>query len=463
MFLPLLIVASASAVRIAPPPNVQFAADILLGPHYVRGQLRAPDPKYNITCLGARSDLPWDLWSTNYNGQSMQKLCAQEPWGGRDRHSDEMGLNLGGYCESHDVAFQFGAWSLGGRYGTELLRYQRAFLECRSRCFCNHNLPDPEAQPKVLPITRKTFSGPLLDPYESENRRAPTIPVDRKAAPASWTRPDSVTRILMNDNRQSPQGSDVGILSANMIQCGGSLPEFALPGPWSVEEFENNQELCAVQLSGGKPAANAGGYCYRDGTAGKTVAFADDMTPRWDWTWSSYGTFFGVASLRFHCWKNCLCAQPSKKPNYKDPQIPMWDFVLSSVPKDTLAVTKNNRNPLGSSTDAKGRIMTTSTASGSNQPSAQCAADPKHPGTCAIPWPTDMMGPVPGSVAKLALPKPPPLDWNQTKQCGNRCDSNSDCGGDCLCRVPSTEEAHSLGVDPVSIVALCINFASVFG
>lgn len=62
------------------------------------------------------------------------------------------------------------------------------------------------------------------------------------------------------------------------------MPGFALPGPWSVEEFANNQELCAVQLSSGKPNANAGGYCYRDETAGKAVAFADDMTPRWDWT-----------------------------------------------------------------------------------------------------------------------------------------------------------------------------------
>lgn len=101
-----------------------------------------------------------------------------------------------------------------------------------------------------------------------------------------------------------------------MIECGGPLPIFDLTGPWNVAEFANNQELCAVQLSGGNPAANAGGYCYRDGNLGKLVAFADDMTPRWDWTWSSYRTFLATASLRFHCWKNCLCSQRSKKKNY---------------------------------------------------------------------------------------------------------------------------------------------------
>ena len=139
----LFIFAYASAVRIAPPPDVQFAAAIELRPHF-RNELRAPDPKSNITCLGARSDLPWNLWSNVYNGQSVQKICAQEPWGGRDRHSHEMGLNLGGYCEGQNIAFQLGVWSLGGRDGTGSLRYQRAFLEYRSRSFCNHNLPDPE-------------------------------------------------------------------------------------------------------------------------------------------------------------------------------------------------------------------------------------------------------------------------------------------------------------------------------
>ena len=68
--------------------------------------------------------------------------------------------------------------------------------------------------------------------------------------------------------------------------------------------------------------------------------------------------------------------------------------MLSRVPKDTVVVTKNNINPLGSSAGANGRIKTTSTASGSNRPAAQCAADLNDPGTCTIPWPTDMMGPI---------------------------------------------------------------------
>lgn len=445
MLILLIIFAWASSARIDPPPDIQFTSPMEINPHSRSGGNF--DPRFNITCLGPHSDIPWNYH--RYDGRSMQKLCAQPQYGGQR----DPGLNLGGYCQGQDVAFQYGAWSVPASH-VNSLRYIRPFLECRSRCFCNHGLQTPYEQPKSVPTTRKTFSGPL--PNEGH---ASAIAVDRKS-PASWARPEHLTRVLMNTPAPY-QGNDVGILPSNMIRCGGPLPAFDLPGPWNVGEFPNNQLLCAVQLSGGSAAANAGAYCHRDGTAGKLVAFADDMTPRWDWTWSSSGTFLNTASLRFHCWKNCLCAQPSKKPNYNDPLIPMWDFMLKRLPESGFSVTKGNRNPLGSSTDAKGKIK--NSASEGNLPATQCATGSGDSGTCSIPWRTDIMGPIPDSVAKLSPPKPLSPDWNPNKQCGNRCDSNSDCGSDCLCKVPSTEEAHSLGLAPSPAIAFCITFASVFG
>ena len=442
-----VIFAWASSANNLPPPDIQFTAPFHFhATHHI-------DPRYNITCLGAQSDIPWNF--NGYDGRSMQKLCAQVQYGGQGRP----GLNLGGYCEGDDVAFEFAAWSIPAVI-THINhpRYIRPFLECRSRCFCNHGLHNPYEQPKLAPVTRKSFSGALPNAGQ-----ALTIPVDRKTY-ASLARPVLLTRVLLNRPNPS-QGNDVGIRPSNMIQCGGPLPVLDLPGPWDIREFADNQRLCAVQLSGGATAANAGAYCHRDGTAEKLVAFADDMTPRWDWTWSSSATFLQTASLRFHCWKNCLCTVPSKKPNYKDHLIPMWDHMLKKFSHTGLLITKGNRNPLGSSTDVIGNIKTSS--SGGNLPETQCAAGSAwnllNAKTCSIPWPTEIMGPVPVSVAKLTPPQPLSSDWNPNKQCGNRCDSNSDCGSDCLCKVPSPEEAHSLGVDPVAAITICITFASVFG
>ena len=444
MLILLLVLAWVASGQIAPPPDVQFTAIELVVPHTRDSGF--VDPKYNITCLGDLSAIPW-AWQ-HYNGLSMQKSCAASRYGG----SSHLDLNFGGYCEGQDVAFTLRAWTHRERSPGRIRNLLRALLECRTRCFCNHGLENPNEQPKLVPITRKTFSGPVLD-----QERKDTITVDTRAPP-SLTRPIHLTRLLLN--RPTLQ-IDLGILRTNMIQCGGPLPVFDLPGPWSVGDFDNNTELCAVQLSGGSPAANAGAYCHRDGTAGKVVAFADDMTPRWDWTWSSSATFLSTASLRFHCWKNCLCAPPSRKPNYTDPLIPMWDFMVARLPQSGFSVGRGNRNPLGSSTDARGRSKTS--ASGGNQPAAQCTADLDSPDTCSIPWRIDIMGPVPDSIAKLTPPLPLSPDGNTNQQCGNRCDSNANCGSDCLCKIPSVEEAQALGLDPIPAIAICITLASVFG
>ncbi|KAL8871800.1 MAG: hypothetical protein Q9174_002448, partial [Haloplaca sp. 1 TL-2023] len=408
-----IIFACVAAVRLPPPPavpitNLQFVRD--QDPH-----LRTTPSVHNITCLG-KSDIPWaSHWSPN-NQRTLQRTCAAARFYGQS----DAGLNYGGYCEGGDVAFSLARWDFREQYNAaSRYRYIRSLLECRTRCFCNHGLADVNEQPKLVPTSRSTFSGPL--PNEDPKD---TIPVDTRT-PATPARPLLMTRILMNTPRKV---FDVGILRTNLIQCGGPLPQFDLPGPWTATEFQNNLDLCAVQLSGGNASANAGAYCHRDGTLGKVVTFADDMTPRKDWTWSS-PEFLNVAALRFHCWKNCLCAPPSRKPNYVDPLIPMWDFLLERLPQSGFIVNGGNRNPGGSSTDARGKSITSLTgASGQRTVQQECPADPDEPAKCTVPWRTDLMGPVPDAVAKLAPPAPLPPTYDAAKQCGNRCDSNAECG-----------------------------------
>lgn len=86
---------------------------------------------------------------------------------------------------------------------------------------------------------------------------------------------------------------DVGLASYNRPICGGPLPTFTLPHPFDIHEFASNQALCATQLAGGKPFANAGAYCHKIPSAGpssdggdmpRVISFADDQTPRLDWT-----------------------------------------------------------------------------------------------------------------------------------------------------------------------------------
>ena len=72
---------------------------------------------------------------------------------------------------------------------------------------------------------------------------------------------------------------DVGILQSNQIRCGGPLPSLPLPVPFSNQDFADNRDLRAVQLSGGNPAANAGASCFRINPIERIISFADDMTP----------------------------------------------------------------------------------------------------------------------------------------------------------------------------------------
>lgn len=436
---------------IPPPPDPPLPNDALL----------VPDPRRNITCLGDQSDIPWNL-GENYDRVSMQQLCAHPFYGGSPAPHN-FG-NIGGYCQSNDVFF---SRRLGDHASLlNVVGSVRNLLECRTRCFCNYGLADPLEQPKAVAVTRKTFDPPFRHPRY-------TIAVDRREI-ARIRRPAKATRMYINHLREDEyppwrlhlQYEDAGILQSNRIECAGHLPDFPLPPPFNGHDFTGNQALCAVQLSGGNPAANAGGYCHRTEpitSAERVVSFADDMTPRLDWTWSATtgSSFFLMASIRFHCWKNCLCIDRTKKKSFLDPQVAMWQWLVKSVPREMLSTGTGNPFPMGSSTDAIGRPRTSS--KGGNAPSVECAASPDSSKTCALPWPVEILGPVPKELLKLSPPKPPMVGWESERKCGNSCSSNNDCGSDCLCRIPSVEEAKILGVDPVVPRALCLDIGSIFG
>ena len=416
------------------------------------------DPSRNITCLGAHTDIPWNLRDEQYDGRSMQKLCADPLYGGSN-----IAPNFRGYCHNGDVFF-------GPK---NLLRkpknwYARSLLECRNRCFCNSNLEDQYQQPKEVADTRRTY----LQRY---NDWRTAISVDRQTFPQSRFG-SMVTEIYYYNHTyaidyipgvmQTRPSESVGIILENSVECGGPLPSFSIPNPFDTHDYRNNQELCAAQLAGGNPAANAGAYCHRIDSRERVLSFADDMTPRLDWTWSGAtgSDFFLAAAVRFHCWKNCRCRHSTTIKNYFDPSIRMWEFLLERLPPgDVMPVGSGNLYPMGSSTDSKGKPRA-GYQPGSG-PSTACSTNASDLG-CIVPWPTELLGPVPGQVLALGTLKPAPPGTAilpEGKMCGNACSTTGDCGLDCICRVPSVDEAHALGVDPIAPTSLCLTLASIFG
>ena len=133
-------------------------------------ELLVPDPRRNITCLGDWSD--YGYTGNAFNERSMQQLCADRLYGGSDTAP-----NYQGYCNEGDVFFS-------SDNGLRNLAYRRddarKLLECRNRCFCNFGLPDPQQQPKLIALTRKTFSTRFARMLSLDNRGVTIEDVDSR-------------------------------------------------------------------------------------------------------------------------------------------------------------------------------------------------------------------------------------------------------------------------------------------
>ena len=203
--------------------------------------------------------------------------------------------------------------------------------------------------------------------------------------------------------------------------------------------------------------ANAGGYCYRSDTLNgpkNTVWFDDDMTPRLDWTWAG-GNLFASASIRFYCWQRCAC---KVDPSRHDDTTPLWAFIHGHE----MALRPNGAMIFQSSSSNSVQTQVTQMLppqNGTGSPSGTCGAS----GTdfCPAAWDEATYGPAPRTPPNVTdLIKPDPPDTNLTV-CGNKCKGSSDCASandkyGCSCAFPTSEDAHTLGLDPVVPAAICL-------
>ena len=242
--------------------------------------------------------------------------------------------------------------------------------------------------------------------------------------------------------------------------------------------------------------ANAGGYCHRseqdpalDGQS-KFVWFSDPLTPRPDWKWGG-GNFFFSAAVRYHCWKNCRCADyESERGQIHNPTSKVWNFVrqpqMDMIQKDDGSIV------LGSASAGSGQAGSSNTSeqgtsrqqlqilppqSGPMPPSGTCGADSRQ--FCPSGWPSDILGPIPQGppgvetkahvqVQTQAQADPAPANpfpgLLKPPQCGNRCTDSKDCNitGDgntgCNCQEvqPGAKEVRLYGLDPVFPGKACL-------
>ena len=198
--------------------------------------------------------------------------------------------------------------------------------------------------------------------------------------------------------------------------------------------------------------ANAGGYCHRSDTPQgrrNAVFFSDEMTPRYDWTWTG-GNLRFVASLRWHCSRVCSC---HTDPHYDNFTTGMWQIL------EGLGILDQDQSLYLISKATERRISLLPPQTGTNPPSGTCG--PSGTQFCPLDWDYKAWGPTPDAPFGASdIIKPEAPNTNITV-CGNRCRQPSDCGStsdkySCSCAIPTMTDIRTLGLDPIAPVAICI-------
>lgn len=242
------------------------------------------DPKRGITCLGSHYDLQLPLRSdgSDPNELTMQELCAKTIYGGAPA-----GDHLGGWCskglptkvegsedtDDDEEPEGYGNSELTGvsfdlspnSHADLDTADPRFLLGCFNRCFCNYGVTDLTIQPKRsepsnadVYMKKSRGTGEILldvtDDVTTSDRihdgRLGDVEVEYVELD-ELIEPNEEKGFAISRETHDPPWA-LSLDAGNYITCEGDLPSFPLPQPYPVSEFQNPQELCAVQWSGGK-------------------------------------------------------------------------------------------------------------------------------------------------------------------------------------------------------------------
>ncbi|KAI9676494.1 MAG: hypothetical protein M1817_000652 [Caeruleum heppii] len=472
------------------------------------------DPEYGVSCVGEVADLGEALPRMHYwdpNTVSMNSLCVKPQYGGGQPYQ-----HLGAYCyttndpfgpeDDHGFDYYHGAVAFDKDLDARSARWlqnPRMLLQCRLRCFCNKNVPleARNVQPAGTSFFYRTQQGFARDAYRFQIDVLDDYDTRYEAHLYEPPTPRMFTEVISTISEVGHRRSDalhgyqrVAMTRANNVVCEGPMPDWPLPGPPVRNGFGNLQEMCAVQLSGGRAEANAGGYCHRvyavQAPPVNEVWFSDAFTPRVDWTWNN---FLASASIRFHCRRFCRCKYPGEKTEPNNGNA-VWQFILGlSFISKWDGSTQVARSGTGETL-----MQVLPPQSGAGPSAGTCGPDGKQ--FCPTPWPLEILGPIPrgppgsnmsGLLVAPANPADPrqmfdpddatdgsastsnatdasasDADLTSTQgQCGASCTGVAECrspgaGVRCTCKVPNWREAVTAGLDPVFPTALCIALAT---
>ncbi|KAI9807308.1 MAG: hypothetical protein M1833_000051 [Piccolia ochrophora] len=221
--------------------------------------------------------------------------------------------------------------------------------------------------------------------------------------------------MMMEDRRWRVVRQWMFLNPLNKVICTGGAPSFELPAPFERTRFYKAQHICANAFSGGYMHANAGAYCHRKRASTWTlypkeryrsdVWFADEMTPRLEWTWSHNFRF--AAQLRDFCWRRCACddgLETIRDPNTRRIFTLFQD--LHIVPRDVhgqmflrRTVGPNSAAPLppGAQPGAQDIVVPLNEETRNDGVVNACGFS--HHAACAPhKWPVDLLGPIPPDI-----------------------------------------------------------------
>ena len=192
------------------------------------------------------------------------------------------------------------------------------------------------------------------------------------------------------------------------------------------------------------------------------------MTPRYEYTWGG-GQFFLAASIRTYCYAHCYCNSVGKARTSRS-RFAIWQFIRNHqlVLHGDGSIDYGRRGPLSTGIYNKLATVLPPQNGAGGSTSGTCGADGKQ--FCPAPWPLVEFGPIPRAPPySTDIVRPPTSGADATNDltvCGNRCSGQSDCNNSvdnysCDCAYPNSEDAQTLGLDPVAPPSICLSLASV--
>lgn len=223
-------------------------------------------PTQRITCLGDHYPIALPkILNLDPNTLTMQQLCVG------DKEGNNVQLDY----------YSLDGWCLMGRGEVDIRRGRvvfdkvvtnvspvfqtpRLLLGCQYRCFCSYGIQDVSIQPRqstqwfnnvVHAPSQQTYQVAIdvVDDFQIPSRYHVGPTYEQGGSLAA----NAVNYYIMNQAYFNAGDTLLGwfpvvLDQRNYIECRGDLPQFPLPPPYQMSDFDNLQQLCAVQWAGGK-------------------------------------------------------------------------------------------------------------------------------------------------------------------------------------------------------------------